>query len=71
MASPNSTAAVTMQPTFGLTGVPINAIALIAPGAFLWTTYEPQSAPGSVSKMSFAVFIATAFAFLAAIAHDY
>jgi hypothetical protein len=56
-----------MQPTFGLTGVTINAMALIAPGAFLWTTYESQSAPGSASNMWFAVFIATAIAFLTAI----
>ena len=36
-----------MKPSLGLTGVTINAMALIAPGAFLWTTYQLQAAPGS------------------------
>jgi hypothetical protein len=27
-----------VQPTLGLTGVTMNAMALIAPGAFLWIT---------------------------------
>jgi basic amino acid/polyamine antiporter, APA family len=58
-----------MKPTLGLTGVTINAMALIAPGAFLWTTYESQAAPGSASNMWFAVFVATAIAFLTAIAY--
>jgi APA family basic amino acid/polyamine antiporter len=60
---------VEMVPTLGLTGVTINAMALIAPGAFLWTTYESQAAPGSAMNMWFAVFIATAIAFLTAIAY--
>src|SRR5215469_2069274 len=58
-----------MKPTLGLTGVTINAMALIAPGAFLWTTYESQSAPGSASNMWFAVLVATGIAFLTAIAY--
>src|SRR5215472_1151933 len=58
-----------MKPTLGLTGVTINAMALIAPGAFLWTTYESQAAPGSALNMWFAVFIATAIAMLTAIAY--
>jgi basic amino acid/polyamine antiporter, APA family len=33
-----------MKPTLSLTGVTVNAMALIAPGAFLWTTFEAQSA---------------------------
>jgi len=28
-----------MQATLGLTGLTMNAMALIAPGAFLWTTF--------------------------------
>src|SRR5579885_1570565 len=40
-----STSSVGMKPTLGLTGVTINAMALIAPGAFLWTTYQLQAAP--------------------------
>src|SRR5713226_7933438 len=58
-----------MKPTLGLTGVTINAMALIAPGAFLWTTYESQAAPGSAINMWFSVFVATAIAMLTAIAY--
>jgi amino acid transporter len=58
-----------MQPTLGLTGVTINAMALIAPGAFLWTTYEEQAAPGSALNMWFSVFVATAIAMLTAVAY--
>ncbi|SRR5579883_1241697 len=32
-----------MQPTLGLTGVTVNAMALIAPGAFLWITFVLQA----------------------------
>jgi len=46
-----------MKPTLGLTGVTINAMALIAPGAFLWTTYQLQAAPGSALNMWFAVLV--------------
>src|SRR5216684_431851 len=55
-----------MKPSLGLTGVTINAMALIAPGAFLWTTYQAQSSPGSAMSMWFAVFVATAIALLTA-----
>jgi APA family basic amino acid/polyamine antiporter len=58
-----------MKPTLGLTGVTINAMALIAPGAFLWTTYQIQAAPSSAMNMWFAVFVATAIAMLTAIAY--
>jgi amino acid transporter len=34
----------TVKPTLGLTGVTVNAMALIAPGAFLWITYQLQAA---------------------------
>src|ERR1700757_3469179 len=33
--------------TLGLTGLTINAMALIAPGAFLWLTYQEQSLYGA------------------------
>jgi APA family basic amino acid/polyamine antiporter len=33
----------TMVPTLGLTGVTVNAMALIAPGAFLWITFVLQA----------------------------
>jgi APA family basic amino acid/polyamine antiporter len=39
----NSNAPV-MKKTLGLTGVTVNAMALIAPGAFLWMTYQLQTA---------------------------
>ena len=32
----------TSRATLGLTGLTINAMALIAPGAFLWLTYQIQ-----------------------------
>jgi len=33
-----------VKKTLGLTGVTVNAMALIAPGAFLWITYQLQAA---------------------------
>ena len=33
-----------IKKTLGLTGVTVNAMALIAPGAFLWMTYQLQAA---------------------------
>jgi amino acid transporter len=38
-----------MQPTLGLTGLTFNAMALIAPGAFLWLTFVIQAATGATS----------------------
>jgi amino acid transporter len=35
-----------MKKTLGLTGVTVNAMALIAPGAFLWITFQLQAAAG-------------------------
>src|SRR5947209_2936334 len=58
-----------MKPTLGLTGITINAMALIAPGAFLWTTYQLQAVPGSAMNMWFSVFVATAIAMLTAVAY--
>ena len=37
-------AAGEMKRTLSLTGVTVNAMALIAPGAFLWTTLQAQAA---------------------------
>jgi amino acid transporter len=39
--------ATTSRATLGLTGLTINAMALIAPGAFLWLTYEEQALYGA------------------------
>ena len=44
MAEEKSTAE--MQPTLGLTGLTMNAMALIAPGAFLWLTFVIQATEG-------------------------
>jgi amino acid transporter len=60
---------VKMVPTLGLTGVTINAMALIAPGAFLWTTYQLQANPASAMNMWASVFVATAIALLTALAY--
>ncbi len=35
-----------MKPTLGLTGLTMNAMALIAPGAFLWLTFQIQANTG-------------------------
>jgi APA family basic amino acid/polyamine antiporter len=35
-----------MQSTLGLTGLTMNAMALIAPGAFLWLTFSIQATTG-------------------------
>jgi amino acid transporter len=41
-----------MKKTLGLTGVTVNAMALIAPGAFLWMTFQLQAANTDVSGNS-------------------
>jgi amino acid transporter len=69
MAAQSSGDSGGMKPTLGLTGVTINAMALIAPGAFLWTTYQIQAVPGSAPNMWFSVFLATAIAMFTAIAY--
>src|SRR2546421_3775245 len=38
-----------MKPTLGLTGLTMNAMALIAPGAFLWLTFAIQGGTGATS----------------------
>src|SRR5215468_1823999 len=43
-----------MQATLGLTGLTMNAMALIAPGAFLWLTFAPQAATGSTAPAMWA-----------------
>jgi amino acid transporter len=42
----SSSSGPTMKKTLGLTGVTVNAMALIAPGAFLWITFQLQAAAG-------------------------
>jgi basic amino acid/polyamine antiporter, APA family len=58
--------------TLGLTGLTINAMALIAPGAFLWLTYQIQSlygAPMAGSAMWFGIVGALALCFATAICY--
>jgi amino acid transporter len=71
-----------VKKTLGLTGVTVNAMALIAPGAFLWMTYQLQAANVDATGVSTAqdmwtgiimaliVAFLTAFAF-AELAHRY
>src|SRR5947199_9166509 len=65
----------TVKPTLGLTGVTVNAMALIAPGAFLWITYQLQAAATAPDGSSVAsdvwagIGFALILAFLTAIAY--
>ncbi len=43
-----------MKPTLGLTGLTMNAMALIAPGAFLWLTFLVQATTGSTAPAMWA-----------------
>lgn len=60
---------VKMVPTLGLTGVTINAMALIAPGAFLWTTFASQSVSGGPNMWA-SVFVAIIIALFTAISYS-
>jgi len=66
MSSTQSSSSGGLKPTLGLVGVTINAMALIAPGAFLWTTFQLQSPRSSALNMWASVAIATAIALLTA-----
>jgi amino acid transporter len=46
--------AAEMKPTLGLTGLTMNAMALIAPGAFLWLTFVAQGAEGNTAPSMWA-----------------
>src|SRR5579871_2719518 len=48
------TGAAEMKPTLGLTGLTMNAMALIAPGAFLWLTYFIQATTGNTGPAMWA-----------------
>jgi basic amino acid/polyamine antiporter, APA family len=69
----NSNAPV-LKKTLGLTGVTVNAMALIAPGAFLWMTYQLQAANvdtsgnSTASDMWTGIVVALIVAFLTAFA---
>src|SRR5450432_2873352 len=69
---PASTGPVTAKPTLGLTGLTINAMALIAPGAFLWLTFQIQAlygAPMAGSAMWFGIVAALLLCFATAISY--
>ncbi|MGC9196590.1 MAG: hypothetical protein ACP5IL_14230 [Syntrophobacteraceae bacterium] len=61
--------------TLGLTGVTVNAMALIAPGAFLWLTFQVQAAQvdlaGKTTAMDMwaGLFFALILSFLTAISY--
>ncbi|HKM99921.1 MAG TPA: APC family permease [Candidatus Binataceae bacterium] len=61
-----------MIPTLGLTGVTVNAMALIAPGAFLWITFVVQAGYAYPSGMSmwFGIFAAIILAYATAISYS-
>jgi amino acid transporter len=74
--TPESSAASGPKRTLGLTGVTINAMALIAPGAFLWITFQLQAAQsgpdGSTTGFDMwqGIFFALIIAFLTAICYS-
>src|SRR5499427_8887370 len=60
------------KPTLGLTGLTVNAMALIAPGAFLWLTYAQQSLYGQPMagiSMWFGILVALLLCFATAISY--
>ncbi len=61
-----------MVPTLGLTGVTVNAMALIAPGAFLWITFVVQAGYAYPSGMAMwaGIFAALMLAYATAISYS-
>src|SRR5580692_2129998 len=62
----------TAKKTLGLTGLTVNAMALIAPGAFLWLTFGPQSLygqPMAGMAMWFGILVALLLCFATAISY--
>jgi amino acid transporter len=61
-----------MLPTLGLTGVTVNAMALIAPGAFLWITFVVQAGYAYPSGMAMwaGIFVALLLAYATAISYS-
>src|ERR1700731_1198262 len=61
-----------MGPTLGLTGVTVNAMALIAPGAFLWITFVQQAGYAFPSGMAMwaGIFVALMLAYATAISYS-
>ncbi len=62
-----------MQPTLGLTGLTVNGMALIAPGAFLWLTFQEQAlygAPWAGSTMWFGFLMALLLCYATAVCYS-
>jgi len=62
----------TSRATLGLTGLTVNAMALIAPGAFLWLTFQIQAlygAPMAGSAMWFGILAALLLCFATAVSY--
>jgi basic amino acid/polyamine antiporter, APA family len=61
-----------MQATLGLTGLTMNAMALIAPGAFLWITFVVQAGYSWPSGMAMwaGIFAALMLAYATAISYS-
>jgi amino acid transporter len=71
-APPATGGPVSAKPTLGLTGLTINAMALIAPGAFLWLTFQIQAlygAPTAGGAMWFGILAALLLCFATAISY--
>ncbi|MGA2445308.1 MAG: APC family permease [Opitutaceae bacterium] len=72
MPQPPSASPPTTKSTLGLTGLTINAMALIAPGAFLWLTFQIQSlygAPMAGCAMWFGIVLALVLCFATAVSY--
>jgi amino acid transporter len=68
----NDSEPASSRATLGLTGLTINAMALIAPGAFLWLTYQIQAlygAPMAGSSMWFGILAALLLCFATAVSY--
>ncbi len=71
-SDPKSGGGPQMKATLGLTGLTMNAMALIAPGAFLWLTFQIQSAYGAPmagSSIWFGIVFALVLCFATAISY--
>ena len=68
----SETPAPQTRPTLGLTGLTVNAMALIAPGAFLWLTFAQQclyGQPMAAIGMWFGILLALLLCFATAISY--
>jgi basic amino acid/polyamine antiporter, APA family len=69
---PEAPSTPTVKRTLGLTGLTSNAMALIAPGAFLWLTFGPQvltGAPGAGMSMWLGILAALLLCLATAVAY--